>query len=58
MPAKCGSEGGGEEEDLVVEVQLACKVCVVEGFNSGGVLLGTDVQTVAFLYLGGQSNAR
>ena len=58
VPAKYGSEGEGKEGDLVVEVWLAWKVCVEEGLDGGGILLGTDVQMVAFLYLGGQSSAR
>ena len=58
VPAKCGSEGEGEEGGLVVEALLAWKVYVVEGFDGGGILLSIDVQTVTFLHLGGQSNAR
>ena len=43
VPEKCGSEGEGEKVGLVVEVLLAVKVCVDEGLESGGILLGTDV---------------
>ena len=58
VPAKCGSEGEGEEIGLAVEVLLAVNVCVDEGLGGGGILLGKEVQMIAFLYLGGQSKAR
>ena len=58
VPAKCGSEGEGEEVGLAVEVLLAVNVCVGEGLDGGGILLGTEVRMKAFLYLGGQSKAR
>ena len=43
VPAKCGSEGEGEEVGLAVEVLLAVNVCVDDGLDSGEILLGTEV---------------
>ena len=58
VPTKCGSEGEDEEVGLAVEVLLVVNVCVDNGLDSGGILLGTEVQMIAFLYFSGQSKAR